>query len=161
MQVIIDGLPVHYELTGKGKLVLLLHGWGDSVSGLQSLQKSLQDKYQVLAVDLPGFGATQMPPATWGLDEYADFIQALLNKLEMTDAYAVIGHSNGGALAIRAISKGTLQPKKLVLLAASGVRNQQPTRRKVLLVVAKIGRALTFWLPKATQKKCARSCTVQ
>src|SRR4051812_17635719 len=111
----------NYQLSGKGKLVLLLHGWGDSAEGLGDLAKRLSRHYQVLVADLPGFGATQAPRDIWDLDNYAEFIESLLIKLELKQPYAVIGHSNGGALAIRAISLGRLKPQKLVLLAASGV----------------------------------------
>ena len=98
---------------------MLLHGWGDTAKGLTGLQTSLAQEYQVLAVDLPGFGGTQVPEGVWGLDNYAEFLKALLEKLGLPQPYAVIGHSNGGALAIRAVSIKCVVPKKLVLLAAS------------------------------------------
>ena len=76
----------------------------------------------MVAVDLPGFGGSEAPPAAWDLDDYAAFLEAFLRKLALDWPYAIIGHSNGGALAIRALSSGTLKADKLVLLAASGVR---------------------------------------
>ena len=122
MNIIVDQLLVHYQLTGKGKLVLLLHGWGDSASGLSDLQKDLSDDYKVLSLDLPGFGATQAPKEVWDLDNYSSFVSNVLQKLELGQPFAVIGHSNGGALTIRAVSLKKLQPQKIILLAASGVR---------------------------------------
>lgn len=153
MQVIINELPIHYELTGKGKLIVLLHGWGDSAAGLQGLQNPLKKTYQVLAVDLPGFGASQAPAEAWGLDEYATFLNVLLKKLNLADVYALIGHSNGGAIGIKAISHKVVEPKKLVLLASAGVRDQQKTQRKALKAVAKTGKAATFWLPTSKREK--------
>ncbi len=148
MQVIVDDLLTHYDLHGKGKLVVLLHGWGDSAKGLAGLQKELTVQYRVLSVDLPGFGSTQMPKTAWDLDDYARFVEHLLRKLEFQQPYAVIGHSNGGALAIRAVSLECLQPQRLVLLAASGVRTNNPTRRLIIKIIAKTGNAVTLWLPR-------------
>lgn len=102
----------------------------------------------MLAVDLPGFGGTQAPPEAWKLDNYAHFLQALFGKLKLDQPYAVIGHSNGGALAIRAISLRVLRPQKLVLLAASGIRSSHTSKRLLLKTITKTGNAATIWLPE-------------
>ncbi len=147
MNVVVDNLLTSYKLTGKGRLVLLLHGWGDSSQGLSALQKVLSRKYEVLALDMPGFGGSQAPEQAWDLDDYSRFIRSALSKLNLEQPYAVVGHSNGGALAIRAVRLGMIQPSKLILLAASGVRDAGGARRVLLMVVAKAGKAATFWLP--------------
>ncbi|MGH7193731.1 MAG: alpha/beta fold hydrolase, partial [Candidatus Saccharimonadales bacterium] len=95
MNVVVDNLLTDYSLSGKGRLVLLLHGWGDSSKGLAGLQRRLSDGYEVLALDLPGFGGTQAPADVWNLDDYARFVAAALKKLKLGQPYAVIGHSNG------------------------------------------------------------------
>lgn len=157
MQIVVDGLLTKYELTGKGKLVLLLHGWGDSAQGLAGLQKALAERYQVLALDLPGFGGTQAPTEVWDLDNYAAFVHATLTKLELKQPYGLIGHSNGGALAIRAVSLGQINPQKLILLAASGVRNVQYGRRLVLKLIAKTGDLATIWMPERYRQTLRQS----
>lgn len=159
MNIVVDNLLTAYDSSGKDKdrLVLLLHGWGDSAKGLAKLRKDLSDKYRVLALDLPGFGATEAPKTVWDLDDYARFVNAFLKKLDLDQPYAVIGHSNGGALAIRAISLGQLQPKKLVLLAASGVRTNNATKRFFLKIVAKTGNIATLWMPERYRRGLRKS----
>lgn len=157
MQIVVDGLLTHYEMRGKGKLVLLLHGWGDSIQGVKGLADKLSNQYQVLAVDLPGFGGTQAAKDVWDLDNYSEFLKKLLNKLELGQPYAVIGHSNGGALAIRAISLGQLQPEKLVLMAASGVRTNNQARRLFLKFIAKVGNVVTIWMPERYRRDLRKS----
>jgi pimeloyl-ACP methyl ester carboxylesterase len=157
MQIVVDGLLTQYELSGKGQLVLLLHGWGDSLKTFAELRKRLTANYQVLAVDLPGFGGTQVPKETWDLDNYAAFLENLLKKLELSQPYAVIGHSNGGALAIRAISLDALKPQKLVLIAASGIRTAQKARRLILKVLAKAGNIATIWMPERYRRALRKS----
>jgi len=147
----------NYQLSGKGRLVLLLHGWGDSAKGLQAISGQLAKSNQVLAVDLPGFGATQAPEEVWDLDNYAKFLNSLLAKLTLSQPYAVIGHSNGGAVAIRAISLGNLQPKKLVLIAASGVREGGKFRRLFLNIIAKTGNVATIWMPERYRRDLRKS----
>jgi pimeloyl-ACP methyl ester carboxylesterase len=157
MQIVVDGLLTHVEMQGKGKLVLVLHGWGDNLQGLAALQAELAKDYKVLALDLPGFGVSQAPKDVWNLDNYSRFIESLLKKMELSQPYAVIGHSNGGALAIKAVSTGKLQPEKLVLLAASGVRNSQKVKRFVLKVIAKLGNAATIWMPERYRRGLRKS----
>ncbi len=137
--------------------MLLLHGWGDSLAGLAQLQKELAAQYEVLAIDLPGFGGTQAPQAAWDLDDYARFIAAALQKLELKQPYAVIGHSNGGALAVRSVSMGLLKPEKLILLAASGVRTNSAAKRVSLKIIAKTGNAATIWMPERYRKGLRKS----
>lgn len=153
MQVIVDTLLTHYEVHGKGKPVLLLHGWGDSVTGLHKLQAALAKKYKVIAVDLPGFGGTQAPEGVWGLDDYAYFVDHFLAKIEAKQLKAILGHSNGGAIAIRGMARGWLSAEKLVLLASAGVRGEYKGRVKALRLITKAGKALTAPLPKSVKQK--------
>src|SRR5689334_4037297 len=134
MQVVVDSLLTRYTREGKGKQVLLLHGWGDSAAGFRVLQHALAKKYCVTAVDLPGFGGTQAPPAPWGLDDYAQFVAHFFTKIEDKPVYAIVGHSNGGAIAIRGLGSGVLNADKLVLLASAGIRGTYKGRVKALRV---------------------------
>jgi len=157
MQVVVDNLVTNCELTGTGKLVLLLHGWGDSLQGLQPLQAKLAKHYRVLSVDMPGFGSTEAPKDVWSLDNYSHFIADLLKKLDLPNPYAAIGHSHGGAVVIRAISLGLLAPKRVVLLAASGVRSNQHAKRFAFKVIAKTGNAATLWMPERYRQALRKS----
>lgn len=153
MKVIVDDLAVNYELKGTGdKVVLLLHGWGDSMVTFHDLVEQLIPKYKVVALDLPGFGSSEAPHEVWDLDNYSSFVADFLNKLGL-NAHVVVGHSNGGALAIRAISLGKLKPDKLVLLASSGIRDSQKGKRSITKAVAKAGKVTTFWLPEDKKQK--------
>lgn len=157
MNIVVDDLLTNYQLQGKGKLVLLLHGWGDSLKGLHDLAGVLSGKYQVLALDLPGFGGTQGPKIAWDLDDYSRFVAATLKKLELPQPYAVVAHSNGGALSVRAISLGELKPAKLVLMAASGVRTNNPIKRAFIKLIAKTGNIATVWMPERYRRALRKS----
>lgn len=153
MNIVVNGLMTNYQKTGSGKPVVLLHGWGDSGQTFSELIEKLEDKYEVLTLDLPGIGHTQAPTTVWGLDNYAGFVQTWLQKIGIKDVYAVIGHSNGGAIAMHGVAKNLLKPKKLVLLAAAGIRTNHKIRRKLLKVVSKTGKVITSPLPHHTKIK--------
>lgn len=153
MQAVVQNLLTCYETTGKGRVLLLLHGWGDSLRTYDKLIADLSNRFQVIRLDLPGFGQTQPPHEAWNLDNYADFVRDFLIKVQVKEVFAIVGHSNGGALAIRAIAKGELSPEKLVLLASSGVRDTAKVKKVLTKTVAKTGKVATFWLPKSTRQK--------
>lgn len=151
MQVIVDGLITEYEKSGEGPVVLLLHGWGDTHKTFSSLQKQLKKQFTVIALDLPGFGKTDAPRETFSLHRYGAFVHEYMNKLGVRKIFAVVGHSNGGAIAIRALADADLQPEKLVLLASSGIRTTYKARKKALRLAAKAAKLPTKLMPKNIQ----------
>lgn len=156
MQVMVDGLLASYEAAGKGKTVVLLHGWGDRAAGLQNVRQTLAKQFRVIVPDLPGFGGTQISANVWGLDEYAAFVAHLLEKLDIKDVYAIVGHSNGGAIAIRGVSSGVLPAKRLVLLASAGIRGEHVGRQRMLQSATKVGKFLTLPLPDSAKRALRR-----
>ena len=153
MNVVVDGLMTNYQKTGEGPVILFLHGWGDNAATFEPLINILPNKYQILLLDLPGFGGTQMPGQAWGLDDYASFVAAWLKKIGVGKVNTIVAHSNGGSIAIKGLSTGKIKADKLVLMASAGVRNRQKTRKQLLKAAAKGGKAATFFLPNNTKKK--------
>lgn len=156
MHVVVESLLTNYHQRGSGKQqILLLHGWGDTAETFKTLEEQLtkdSKKYHLTALDLPGFGATQIPTQVWGLEDYADFVQAFVKKVGLKPI-AMIAHSNGAAVAIKAIASGKVSPDKLVLIGAAGIRDKQKARKLGLKVVAKTGKVATFWLPRRHKRK--------
>jgi pimeloyl-ACP methyl ester carboxylesterase len=153
MQIIVDGLLTHYERTGKGRKILILPGWADTSVSWILVQKALSSHYDVLVMDIPGFGGSQPSAEAWGLNEYSSFIASFLEKLGIGDLYAVIGHSNGGAMAIRALGTDRMQSQKLVLVASAGIRAERQGRKGMLHLMTKTGKVLSKPLPKTVKQK--------
>jgi len=156
MQVIVDGLLTTYERSGRGKMVVLLHGWGDRAAGLRTVQTALAKQYDVIAPDLPGFGGTQAPKDVWDLNKYIQFVDHFLTKIGCREVYAFVGHSNGGAMAVRGVGQGMLKADRLVLLASAGVRGEYQGRNRALRYITKAGKALTMPLPASVKRKLRR-----
>lgn len=152
MQVVVNNLLTSYEKAGSGPVILLLHGWGDTKETYKRLAHDLGKSFTVIRPDLPGFGQTQPPETVWNLDDYAAFVHAFLAKLGVKKPYALIAHSNGGAVAIRGLAESTLQADKLVLIGSAGIRDREKIRRFLLKIIAKVGKVMTFWLPSRSKK---------
>lgn len=91
----------HVQETGTGDTLLLLHGAGGSTHSFRDLIPLLAQDYHVVAVDLPGQGFTQMGARhRSGLEATTEDIHALCQQ-EGWAPTAIIGHSAGGALALR------------------------------------------------------------
>jgi pimeloyl-ACP methyl ester carboxylesterase len=156
MQVIIDSKLVSYVRSGKGKSILLVHGWGDTSSGLSNIHQELSKKFDVITPDLPGSGGSNPPDSAWTLDDFADFLTKFLKKIDVNTLEAVIGHSNGGAVAIKLVVGGKVSVEKLVLVSSAGIRTPKSLKLKSTLIGTKIGKALTLPLPSSAKDKLRR-----
>ncbi len=153
MNVVIDNLLINYTVSGSGPVVVLIHGWGDDLSTFKQQNGELKKKYKVYSLDLPGFGGSQNPSSDLNLDKFAGIVASFIHKVGIKKVYAYIGHSNGGAIAMKGLSSGVLQSEKLILVASSGVRSNYSGRRKALRIAVKTAKVPTKLLPKKTQKR--------
>jgi len=113
--VSVGGLDWHVQLTGKGPVVLLLHGTGSSTHSWSDLIPLLEAHAQVLVPDLPGHAFTlgaKLEDLT--LDEIAHSLQLLIEQLGIETPLIVVGHSAGAPLALR-FAVGSSKPPKLVI----------------------------------------------
>jgi magnesium chelatase accessory protein len=91
----------HVQETGAGPVILMLHGAGASTHTWRNLAPLLSPQFRLVMPDLPGQGFTRMGNRTrCGLDAMAEDLAALCND-QGWQPQAVIGHSAGGALALR------------------------------------------------------------
>ena len=101
----LHGTRVSYEIQGEGtSRVILLHGWGCDQNMMQPVADALKDEHQVLLVDFPGHGKSGRPPEPWGVPEYAECLEELLDRTGFTPC-SVIAHSFGCRVAAWAASE--------------------------------------------------------
>jgi pimeloyl-ACP methyl ester carboxylesterase len=112
----VDGHPLSYEDRGRGPLVLLVHGSPGSARAWQRVIDRLVDAHRVVALDLPGHGATPALPDDAGLHvgRTAALIEALVRAVGQPAVLA--GHSYGGVIALATALRGRVTPRALVLL---------------------------------------------
>src|SRR5882757_7753144 len=94
-------MPLAYTRRGTGRPLLLLHGIGLSRNSWQPVLPDLAEHFDVLAVDLPGFGASPALPdgVAPSPARLADAVAGLLRELDIEQPH-VVGNSLGGWVAL-------------------------------------------------------------
>jgi 3-oxoadipate enol-lactonase len=109
---------LHYTLRGRaGPAVVLLHGLGSSCTDWPEQQAVLQERYRVIAVDLPGHGRSSLPPEPLTVERMAREVAALLARLGEGPAH-VLGLSLGACVALRLALAAPAQVRSLTLVNA-------------------------------------------
>lgn len=120
MHIVIDGIKINYIDEGCGTNVLLLHGWGANIKAMQPIFNMLKNKCRVVAVDLPGFGESDMPLVPWNSYDYASIVKKIIDALSLKDII-LVGHSHGGRVSIILSSMYQNLIKKLILIDSAGI----------------------------------------
>jgi 2-succinyl-6-hydroxy-2,4-cyclohexadiene-1-carboxylate synthase len=105
---------------GRGPLcVVLLHGFTGSAASWSGLSTALRRTRRVIAIDLPGHGATRMHAGfDWSFAGTAAAIRAALDALDVA-RYALVGYSMGGRLALQLALDAPDRVASLILESAS------------------------------------------
>lgn len=75
-----SGIKIHYKEFGKGPTLLLIHGWNNDWSGFLPLIEHLDDKFHVIAVDLPGYGQSDALNNDYSAEKMSDLLSEFINK---------------------------------------------------------------------------------
>jgi pimeloyl-ACP methyl ester carboxylesterase len=126
----VAGLRVRYVRLGSGAPVVLLHGIASSIYTWKDVLPALARSHDVVALDLPGFGGSDVPPAL-SVDLYVRLLPALLERLGLRRA-SLVGHSLGGALAAVTAAQRPDLVDRLVLVSAAGY-NLRPRDQPLLV----------------------------
>ena len=120
MKISVDGLEIGYDSTGKGRPVVLLHGWGVDRSTFKPVADRIADCCRVISVDLPGFGESEEPKKPFNTDDFSNFTEHFIAALEL-EKPILVGHSNGGKTALALAGRGYKNISKLVLVSSTGI----------------------------------------
>ncbi len=139
----IDNLKIAYQVEGAGTPVVLLHGWGGEANSFRPVFDLLSRFYQVYALDLPGFGLSEIPPTAWDASDYAKFLSAFFQKLHINKAH-LIGHSYGGRISIVMAAEEPEKIDKLILVDSAGIIPPRTTKYYIRISLAKVGRLMRY-----------------
>ena len=92
-------IKVRYSDTGKGRVIVLLHGFLCSHEIWDGFIKKLSGKFRVIAIDLPGHGDTPCIGYYHSMELLAQSAKAVLDKVGVR-RYIIAGHSLGGYAAL-------------------------------------------------------------
>lgn len=95
---------MYYREWGKGKAIILLHGFIEEGSMWNDLAQVLSKKYRVIVPDLEGFGESKLESRKLSMTNYAQDIFLLLQKLKIKKCI-LLGHSMGGYITLHFAEK--------------------------------------------------------
>ena len=122
----LDGLDVRVRHThppgpADAPPVLVLHGWGASIDAVGSVVDGLAGRFEVVAIDLPGFGESAEPPEAWDMGAYARFVLRACDELGL-ERFSLVGHSFGARIGIVLAATHPERIARMVLTGAAGIK---------------------------------------
>lgn len=93
-----------FQQKGRGHPILLIHGFPMNAGIWSRFSDSLSSSFQVITVDLPGFGNSPMLPAPFSLDDVAEVLNENLKQKGISEILPV-GHSLGGYVTLAMVRK--------------------------------------------------------
>ncbi|MGI8512851.1 MAG: alpha/beta fold hydrolase [Solirubrobacteraceae bacterium] len=141
--VAIDGRQVNLVEIGAGDPLLWVHGhsgcWQNWLENLPHFART----HRCIAVDLPGFGHSEMPRDPISIEGYGRFLDSFCDALDITGA-PVIGNSMGGFVACELALKAPPRVERLVLVSAAGLSTKyvglpnEIQRRRSVVALARL-----------------------
>lgn len=100
--IVIDDQMVHYEVFGRGRPVLFLHGWLGSWRYWFPTIEGVAESFRTYSFDFWGFGDSRHTSMTEpeSIQSYSEQVIRFLDELGI-DRVAVVGHSMGGMVALK------------------------------------------------------------
>lgn len=90
---------IFFRKSGKGKPVLLIHGFCETHEIWDGFDERLSEAFEVFAIDLPGFGDSPLPPAPFSIQDIAGKIIHWIDQKNIRSPF-LVGHSLGGYAAL-------------------------------------------------------------
>jgi pimeloyl-ACP methyl ester carboxylesterase len=119
--VVVDGKAVNYVEMGSGPPLVLVHGLsGRWANWLENIPEFARD-HRVIALDLPGFGDSEMPREKISIPGYGEFLCAFLDAVGVKEPAVLIGNSMGGFISAEVAIKQPGRVERLVLVSAAGL----------------------------------------
>lgn len=137
---------------GSGPVVLFVHGLSGSWQNwLENLPELARD-HRVVALDLPGFGESELPAERISMAGYAAAVDGVLEQLGVEQA-DVVGNSMGGLVALEVALRHAARVRRLVLVAPAGISAEGLLGDRAMVALRRAERLITgyngFWASRA------------
>lgn len=125
--------------------VIILHGWTYSIDKYEAINAALRSKgLEPDMLKIPGLTEKLGVEKVWTLDNYIEWLRQIINNQK--DKVILIGHSNGGRIALNFAIKYPQEVSSLILIDSAGIYHNElyiRMKRLVFTTLAKIGKRIT------------------
>ncbi|PHM38675.1 acyl-CoA esterase [Xenorhabdus mauleonii] len=113
----IDGAHIYYEIQGnaKGYPLIFLHGGLSDIETFNRLANHFGNTYQLIGIDSRGQGKSTLGKENLTYKRIQQDVEAIIRHLGLKK-YSIIGHSDGGIVALRLAAAGTIPVDKMVVI---------------------------------------------
>lgn len=140
----INGQRVHFEESGEGRPLILMHGWGCNLTTVRSIAATASGTHRVLNLDMPGFGQSPEPDSVWDIDQYTELVNRFIDHLHL-ERPILAGHSFGGRVAIQLASQRK-DIDAVVLIDAAGIKPRRSLKYYYKVYTFKAAKRLSYLL---------------
>ena len=144
-RVEIHGMEVNYVDIGEQgshRPIVFVHGLGGQWQNwLENIPRFAQSR-RVVAVDLPGFGVSEMPEERITIELYGRVLAELDDRLDLAPA-VVVGNSMGGFVSAELAIRRPESVERLMLLASAGVSQMDVAKRPIMAAAKAAGLVAT------------------
>jgi len=111
----VDRIRLRYIEAGSGPTLVLLHTMRTQLDLFQRVIATLARRYRVYALDLPGHGYSDVPPAEYTAPWFIGLVGSFLEERNIEDA-VVVGESIGGTIALGLAARGNPRVRAVVAI---------------------------------------------
>lgn len=140
----ISGQRVHFEESGEGRPLILMHGWGCNLTTVRSIAATASGTHRVLNLDMPGFGQSPEPDSVWDIDQYTELVNRFIDHLHL-ERPILAGHSFGGRVAIQLASQRK-DIDAVILIDAAGIKPRRSLKYYYKVYTFKAAKRLSYLL---------------
>lgn len=115
--IVTDRGVVHYETHGRGRPVILLHGWLESWDHWLSTMESLGSRHKTYALDFWGFGESGKQGESFTVRDYVEMVNQFMERLGIEHA-PIVGHSMGGTVSLSVALDHPERVQKVVVVGS-------------------------------------------
>lgn len=108
---------VHYEVYGRGRPVILLHGYQGSWGLWQETMTYLGQYYRTYALDFWGFGESGAKKQTYAVQDFVSLVVQFMEQLGIMRA-PLVGHSMGGTVSLMVAMRYPERVQKVVVIGS-------------------------------------------
>jgi len=108
---------VHYEAYGRGRPVILLHGWLGSWGLWQETMTFLGQSYRTYALDFWGFGESGKKRNSYAIQDFVSLVNQFMDQLGISQA-PLVGHSMGGTVSLSTAIQFPNRVRKVVVIGS-------------------------------------------